>query len=111
MIDKLISCCHAPEVFGKYKNDREMYYFFSSAPEPQILDYVTQQYKLFPLLAACFAFHYSAEWIWNMYNNVTEDIDKGQLGNLPEVIKLCSFFHKVYKKIISFMPEWIFILL
>lgn len=56
-----------------------------NAPEPQILDYVTQQYKLFPLLAACFAFHYSADWIWNMYNNVTEDIDKGQLGNLPEL--------------------------
>lgn len=59
---------------------------FFSGPEPQILDYVTQQHKLFPLIATCFAIHYSAAWIWDMYNNVTEDINKGQLDNLPEVI-------------------------
>lgn len=56
-----------------------------NGPEPQILDYVTQQHKLFPLIATCFAIHYSAAWIWDMYNNVTEDINKGQLDNLPEL--------------------------
>lgn len=49
------------------------------------MDYVTQQYKLFPHLAACFAIGMSAEWIWEMYNNVTAELDQGELERLPEV--------------------------
>ncbi|XP_032663048.1 probable peroxisomal acyl-coenzyme A oxidase 1 isoform X2 [Odontomachus brunneus] len=54
-------------------------------PEPQIMDYVTQQYKLFPNLAACYAFRISADWIWDMYNNVTAELDQGELERLPEL--------------------------
>lgn len=54
-------------------------------PEAQILNYVTQQYKLFPNLAACFAFRMSADWIWEMYNNVTAELDQGELERLPEL--------------------------
>ncbi|CAL1679780.1 unnamed protein product [Lasius platythorax] len=53
--------------------------------ETQIIDYVTQQYKLFPNLAACFAFRMCAEWIWEMYNNVTAELDQGELERLPEL--------------------------
>lgn len=59
---------------------------YSSEPEAQIMDYVTQQYKLFPNLAACFAFRMSADWIWEMYNNVTSELDQGELERLPEVL-------------------------
>lgn len=58
-----------------------------SEPEPQIMDYVTQQYKLFPNLAACYAFRISADWIWDMYNNVSAELDQGELERLPEVCK------------------------
>ncbi|XP_018305714.1 probable peroxisomal acyl-coenzyme A oxidase 1 isoform X1 [Mycetomoellerius zeteki] len=54
-------------------------------PESQIMDYVTQQYKLFPNLAACFAFRMCADWIWEMYNNVTAELDQGELERLPEL--------------------------
>ncbi|EFN76281.1 probable peroxisomal acyl-coenzyme A oxidase 1 [Harpegnathos saltator] len=54
-------------------------------PEQQIMDYVTQQYKLFPNLAACYAFRISADWIWDMYNNVTAELDQGELERLPEL--------------------------
>lgn len=58
---------------------------FYSEPEPQIIDYVTQQYKLFPLISTYFAFQYSATWLWNVYNNVTSELEAGQLESLPEL--------------------------
>nr|XP_003708557.1 PREDICTED: probable peroxisomal acyl-coenzyme A oxidase 1 [Megachile rotundata]XP_012153467.1 PREDICTED: probable peroxisomal acyl-coenzyme A oxidase 1 [Megachile rotundata]XP_012153468.1 PREDICTED: probable peroxisomal acyl-coenzyme A oxidase 1 [Megachile rotundata] len=54
-------------------------------PEVQIIDYVTQQYKIFPHLAACFAYRMSADAIWNMYNVVTGELDKGDMNKLPEL--------------------------
>ncbi|KAG7200556.1 hypothetical protein KM043_001117 [Ampulex compressa] len=53
--------------------------------EAQIIDYVTQQYKLFPNLAACFAFRMLADWIWDIYNNVNAEMDQGELERLPEL--------------------------
>lgn len=66
--------------FFKYNCD-----FYFSEPEPAIIDYVTQQYKLFPNIATCFAFQYAATWLWDTYNNVTGELEIGNLGNLPEV--------------------------
>ncbi|KAF5284747.1 hypothetical protein FQA39_LY04472 [Lamprigera yunnana] len=54
-------------------------------PESQILDYVTQQYKLFPLIATYYAFRFSATWIWDMYNNVNSEMEAGLLDQLPEL--------------------------
>lgn len=58
---------------------------YFSEPEPAIIDYVTQQYKLFPNIASCFAFQYAASWLWDTYNNVSGELEMGNLGNLPEV--------------------------
>ncbi|KAF5294484.1 hypothetical protein FQR65_LT01610 [Abscondita terminalis] len=54
-------------------------------PEPQILDYITQQYKLIPLISAYYAFRYSAAWLWDMYNNVNSELETGMLDQLPEM--------------------------
>ncbi|XP_049873454.1 probable peroxisomal acyl-coenzyme A oxidase 1 [Pectinophora gossypiella] len=54
-------------------------------PEPQILDYVTQQHKLFIGIASVHAFRLGAEWIWNMYNNVTAELEAGDMDRLPEL--------------------------
>jgi acyl-CoA oxidase len=64
------------------------YVFSFSEPEPQIIDYLTQQYKLFPNLAACFALRFNAIWLWNMYNCVTAELEDGDLDRLPEVCML-----------------------
>lgn len=55
------------------------------AKEPQILDYRTQQYKLIPALASCMAMMFSANWLWDMYNNVTSELEQGDMERLPEV--------------------------
>ncbi|KAL6423736.1 hypothetical protein ACFW04_010310 [Cataglyphis niger] len=69
----------------RYSAVRRQSQIKSDEPEAQIIDYVTQQYKLFPNLAACFAFRMCADWIWEMYNNVTAELDQGELERLPEL--------------------------
>ncbi|KAK0180414.1 hypothetical protein PV327_006058 [Microctonus hyperodae] len=54
-------------------------------PECQIMDFVTQQYKMFPNLAACYSFTLSANWVWEMYNNVSAELHQGELERLPEL--------------------------
>ncbi|XP_047519876.1 probable peroxisomal acyl-coenzyme A oxidase 1 [Pieris napi] len=54
-------------------------------PEPQILDYLTQQHKLLVGIASVHAFKTNADWIWNMYNNVTSEMESGDMERLPEL--------------------------
>nr|QFF91505.1 acyl-CoA oxidase 1 isoform 2 [Potamotrygon motoro] len=56
------------------------------APEPQILDYQTQQYKLFPLLATAYAFRFVGNFMRDMYQRITADINDGDYSQLPEVL-------------------------
>ncbi|XP_011360275.1 peroxisomal acyl-coenzyme A oxidase 1 isoform X2 [Pteropus vampyrus] len=59
-------------------------------PEPQILDFQTQQYKLFPLLATAYAFHFVAAYIKETYHRINEDIGQGDLSELPELHALTA---------------------
>lgn len=57
-----------------------------SEPEPQILDYQTQQYKLFPLLAMAYAFTFVGQYMKQTYHRITGDINQGDFSELPEVL-------------------------
>uniref|UniRef100_A0A8B9T5M8 Acyl-coenzyme A oxidase n=1 Tax=Anas platyrhynchos TaxID=8839 RepID=A0A8B9T5M8_ANAPL len=59
-------------------------------PEPQILDYQTQQYKLFPLLATAYAFHFVGAYIKDTYRRISGDINAGDLSELPELHALTA---------------------
>ncbi|KAL0267839.1 UNVERIFIED_CONTAM: hypothetical protein PYX00_009994 [Menopon gallinae] len=54
-------------------------------PEPQIMDYKMQQYKLFPNIATVYCFRMVANWLWALYNNVTAELEGGTLDRLPEL--------------------------
>jgi hypothetical protein len=64
--------------------------------EPEILDYRTQQYKLFPNLAASFAIRFTASWSWKMYNDIISELEGGDLGRLPEVHCSCRLLFGFY---------------
>ena len=64
--------------------------FSFRAPEPLIIEYQAQQNKLFPPLAATFAFHFAAKQLMALYRSATVDIGIGDLRQLPDV-----FFPKV----------------
>ncbi|KAJ8363566.1 hypothetical protein SKAU_G00123970 [Synaphobranchus kaupii] len=59
-------------------------------PEPQILDYQTQQYKLFPLLATTYAFHCVGQYMNQTYNRIIGDISQGDFSELPELHALSA---------------------
>ncbi|NWI16342.1 ACOX1 oxidase, partial [Crypturellus soui] len=59
-------------------------------PEPQVLDYQTQQYKLFPLLGAAYAFHFVGTYIRDTYRRISADIIEGDLSELPELHALTA---------------------
>lgn len=61
-------------------------FLFHSEPEPQILDYQTQQYKLFPLLAMSYAFTFVGQYMKETYHRITGDINQGDFSELPEVL-------------------------
>ncbi|XP_069510827.1 peroxisomal acyl-coenzyme A oxidase 1 isoform X1 [Ambystoma mexicanum] len=59
-------------------------------PEPQIMDYQTQQYKLFPLLATAYAFQFVGAYMTQTYHRITGDINEGDLSELPELHALSA---------------------
>ncbi|XP_048222380.1 peroxisomal acyl-coenzyme A oxidase 1 isoform X2 [Perognathus longimembris pacificus] len=62
----------------------------SGDPEPQILDFQTQQYKLFPLLATAYAFQFVGRFMKETYYRVNEGIGQGDLTELPELHALTA---------------------
>lgn len=57
----------------------------SSEPEPQILDYVTQQHKLFIQIATSHALRLTGQWLWDTYTKVNKQMKTGNMEQLPEV--------------------------
>ncbi|XP_037545806.1 peroxisomal acyl-coenzyme A oxidase 1 [Nematolebias whitei] len=59
-------------------------------PEPQILDYQTQQYKLFPLLATAYAFTFIGQYMTQTYHRISGDINDGDFSEMPELHALSA---------------------
>ncbi|OWF50076.1 peroxisomal acyl-coenzyme A oxidase 1-like [Mizuhopecten yessoensis] len=59
-------------------------------PEAQIMDYQTQQYKLFPLIATAYAFRFTGHSIFNYYTTINANIEKGNLEDLPQLHALAA---------------------
>lgn len=60
-----------------------------SDPEAKILDYQTQQHKLFPQLAAAYALHFLANGVLEFFNNSYSAILDRDFSLLPEVLAVC----------------------
>ncbi|XP_059058434.1 probable peroxisomal acyl-coenzyme A oxidase 1 [Achroia grisella] len=54
-------------------------------PEPQILDYLTQQHKVFINIATSHAFRITGRWLWNTMMGILKDISEGKMEQLPEL--------------------------
>jgi hypothetical protein len=51
----------------------------------QVIDYRTQQYRLFPLLATVYAYRIVGFWMKWLYADVTERLNNSDFSTLPEV--------------------------
>ncbi|KAF5729829.1 putative acyl-CoA oxidase [Tripterygium wilfordii] len=52
--------------------------------ETQVIDYKTQQNRLFPLLAAAYAFRFVGEWLKWLYTDVNQRLQANDFSTLPE---------------------------
>lgn len=75
----------AVTIATRYSAVRHQSELVPGQPEPQILDYQTQQYKLLPQIATIFGIHFSTKDVWDTYNEVTGNIHEGNLDLLPEL--------------------------
>ncbi|CAH9120053.1 unnamed protein product [Cuscuta europaea] len=69
----------------RYSAVRRQFGSQNGGQEVQVLDYKTQQSRLFPLLASGYAFRFVGEWLKWLYTDVTQKLQSGDFSTLPEV--------------------------
>ncbi|KAK8951545.1 Peroxisomal acyl-coenzyme A oxidase 1 [Platanthera zijinensis] len=69
----------------RYSAVRRQFGSQDGGPETQVIDYKTQQNRLFPLLASAYAFRFVGEWLAWLYTDVTKRLQIGDFETLPEV--------------------------
>ncbi|XP_050736712.1 peroxisomal acyl-coenzyme A oxidase 1-like [Eriocheir sinensis] len=88
MCARKLAC--AVTIATRYSAVRHQSELIPGEPEPQILEYQTQQYKLLPHIASVFAFIFASRSLLEVYHKVTADIGKGNVNYLPELHSLSS---------------------
>ncbi|RAL54702.1 hypothetical protein DM860_001830 [Cuscuta australis] len=69
----------------RYSAIRRQFGSQNGGEETQVIDYKTQQNRLFPLLASAYAFRFVGEWLKWLYTDVTQKLQAGDFSTLPEV--------------------------
>ncbi|XP_042050831.1 peroxisomal acyl-coenzyme A oxidase 1-like [Salvia splendens] len=68
----------------RYSAVRRQFGSQNGGPETQVIDYKTQQNRLFPLLASAYAFRFVGEWLKWLYTDVTQRLAVNDFSTLPE---------------------------
>ncbi|MQM00172.1 hypothetical protein Taro_032903 [Colocasia esculenta] len=69
----------------RYSAVRRQFGSQGGGPETQVIDYKTQQSRLFPLLASAYAFRFVGQWLKWLYTDVTQRLEAKDFSTLPEV--------------------------
>ncbi|KAE8055879.1 hypothetical protein FH972_012691 [Carpinus fangiana] len=68
----------------RYSAVRRQFGSQNGGVETQVIDYKTQQSRLFPLLASAYAFRFVGEWLKWLYTDVTQRLQANDFSTLPE---------------------------
>ncbi|KAI3522324.1 hypothetical protein L1887_00014 [Cichorium endivia] len=68
----------------RYSCVRRQFGSRDGGPETQVIDYKTQQSRLFPLLASAYAFRFVGEWLKWLYMDVKQRLAANDFSTLPE---------------------------
>ncbi|KAM0920534.1 hypothetical protein ACQ4PT_007478 [Festuca glaucescens] len=68
----------------RYSAIRKQFGSQVGGPETQVLNYKTQQSRLFPLLASAYAYRFVGEWLKWLYTDVTQKLEAKDFSTLPE---------------------------
>ncbi|KAK1261343.1 Peroxisomal acyl-coenzyme A oxidase 1 [Acorus gramineus] len=82
--DASIALSRAVCIAVRYSSVRRQFGSQNGGPESQVIDYKTQQSRLFPLLASAYAFRFVGEWLKWLYTDVTQRLQANDFSTLPE---------------------------
>ncbi|CAI9095738.1 OLC1v1031736C1 [Oldenlandia corymbosa var. corymbosa] len=82
--DASIALSRAVCIATRYSAVRRQFGSSNGGPETQVIDYKTQQSRLFPLLASAYAFRFVGEWLKWLYTDVTQRLQANDFSTLPE---------------------------
>lgn len=85
LIDETVFMSHAVTIATRYAMVRRQSPIDPTKPEPRIIEHVTQQMKVFPIIAKTIVFKLAADYLWNSYVEVTQELERGNLTRLPEL--------------------------
>lgn len=80
-----INLSRAVTIAVRYSAVRRQFGATEGTSEQQVLNYVTQQQRLFPLLAAVYAFQFAAQWLRRLYEDVEKRLKDNDFSTMPEV--------------------------
>ncbi|XP_037953027.1 probable peroxisomal acyl-coenzyme A oxidase 1 [Teleopsis dalmanni] len=96
--DDAIMLTMAATIATRYSAVRRQSPINPNDPEPQIIDHVTQQLKLFPEIATGVAYRLASDYLMSLFDITSNEIERGEYGRLPEmhalscILKvLCSY--------------------
>ncbi|KAJ8555099.1 hypothetical protein K7X08_001597 [Anisodus acutangulus] len=82
--DASIAMSRAVCIATRYSAVRRQFGSQNGGKETQVIDYKTQQNRLFPLLASAYAFRFVGEWLKWLYTDVTQRLQANDFSTLPE---------------------------
>lgn len=82
--DASIALSRAVTIATRYSCVRRQFGSQNGGPETQVIDYKTQQNRLFPLLASAYAFRFVSEWLKWLYGDVTARLNANDFSMLQE---------------------------
>ncbi|XP_040263581.1 peroxisomal acyl-coenzyme A oxidase 2-like [Bufo bufo] len=87
VLDALMKAC---TISVRYSTVRRQSELKPGDKEPKILEYQTQQQKLLPLVAMCYAVSFTAKYVTTFYQDVYSEIKKENFNTLPELHALTA---------------------
>ncbi|KAH1223517.1 Peroxisomal acyl-coenzyme A oxidase 1 [Glycine max] len=82
--DASVALSRAVCIATRYSAVRRQFGSHNGGLETQVIDYKTQQARLFPLLASAYAFRFVGGWLKWLYMDVTERLQANDFSTLPE---------------------------
>ncbi|CAI5451297.1 unnamed protein product [Caenorhabditis angaria] len=80
----------AATIATRYSSVRRQGEITPGKPEVQILDYQTQQLRIFPSIARAIAFRFAGQELRNIFKKVSKQLTQGNAELLPEIHALSS---------------------
>lgn len=85
VLDASVYLSRAVTIAVRYSAVRRQFAAQKEQPETQVIDYMTQKSRLFPLLATTYAYRFLGEWMSWLYSDVMARLERKDFSTLAEV--------------------------